>query len=89
MTEDELMIGHSTRRTLLKQVTFAGAAAWLGPRPVRAASANGKLRHARFGANGMAWVGCVATRFRWDGPGLQFTNEPRANDLVRREYRKG
>jgi hypothetical protein len=42
----------------------------------------------------MAWVGCVATRFkdqtlRWDGPGLQFTNEPRANDLVRREYRKG
>jgi predicted dehydrogenase len=39
-------------------------------------------------------LGGLATRFpkatlQWDSPALKFTNEPEANKLLRREYRKG
>ena len=38
-------------------------------------------------------LGCVAMRARkrieWDGPNMKITNVPEANELLRREYRKG
>jgi len=39
-------------------------------------------------------LGSVATRFprvtlKWDAPGIRFTNQPEANQFVRRAYRKG
>jgi hypothetical protein len=38
-------------------------------------------------------LGCVAMRagekIEWDGPNMRVTNCPKANDYLRREYRKG
>ena len=41
----------------------------------------------------MMLLGCTALRARsrieWDAANLKITNNPKANDLLRREYRKG
>jgi hypothetical protein len=41
----------------------------------------------------MILLGCAALRSRsrieWDAPNLKTTNNPKANDLIRRAYRKG
>jgi hypothetical protein len=41
----------------------------------------------------MLLLGCVALRARsrieWDAANLKITNNPKTNDLLRREYRKG
>jgi len=50
------MTQRTTRRTFLRQVGYAGAVTPLvWPGLIRAASPNGKLRHAAMGAAGMSW----------------------------------
>src|SRR5215831_15389338 len=45
-----------SRRSFLKQLSISVAAAPFVTRGLLAASPNGKLNHASFGANGMAWA---------------------------------
>ncbi len=45
-----------TRRSFLQTLTVAGLAAPFATRGLLAASPNGKVRHASFGASGMAWA---------------------------------
>ena len=85
-----------TRRSFVKSITSLGLTLpVLAPRLLRAASPNGLLRHASFGANGMAWADissltrskdlklvavCDIDESRFDKVGKQFIDVARYTD---------
>ena len=82
-----------SRRMFLRRLAATGLAAPFVARGWMAVSPNGKLRHASFGATGMAWaeVNEIARHASVTvvAAAVKSTNVPQANAPVRRTHRRG